>query len=98
MTELTAERAVVAALDATCNTPLGVHASVDGELLSIEGFVGLPDGSEWLRERVVGDSGDPAALGSELARQMVAAGATEILERAETWAAHEGGGQTGGSR
>src|SRR5206468_8483741 len=33
MRELTAERTVVALLQATCNTPLGVHAQVEGEAL-----------------------------------------------------------------
>ena len=55
MRELTAERAVVALLDATCATPLGVHARVEGERIAIEAFVGLPDGSEWLRDRVEGE-------------------------------------------
>ena len=58
--ELTAERAVVALLDATCATPIGVHARVDGERIEVEAFVGLPDGSEWIRDRVEGESDEPA--------------------------------------
>jgi hydroxymethylbilane synthase len=84
MAELTAERAVVAALDATCNTPVGVHAVHDGARITIEGFAGLPDGSEWVRERHDGDAADPAAAGKELARKLLAAGAGAILERAES--------------
>ena len=41
---LTAERAVVAALGASCHTPVGVHSGPGG----LRGFAGLPDGSEWL--------------------------------------------------
>ena len=38
-------------------SPLGVHARVDGERrIAIDAFVGLPDGSEWLRDRVEGDA------------------------------------------
>ena len=81
--ELTAERAVVALLDATCSTPIGVHARVDGEALAIEAFVGLPDGSEWIRDRVEGDSGEPAAAGAQLAERLLGAGARDILDRAE---------------
>ena len=81
--ELFAERAVVAALDATCNTPVGVHAVADGGRITIEGYAGLPDGSESVRERTDADGGDPAALGEELARRMLEAGAAEILRRAE---------------
>jgi hydroxymethylbilane synthase len=81
--ELTAERAVVALLDATCATPIGVHAGVDGERLAIEAFVGLPDGSEWIRDRVEGDPAEPAAIGALLAERLLGAGAREILDRAE---------------
>ena len=84
LAELTAERAAVAALDASCNTPIGIHARRDGERIGIEGFAGLPDGSEWVRDRLDGDAGNPAALGKELAQRMIAAGAADILERAET--------------
>lgn len=104
--ELTAERAVVALLDATCATPVGVHARVGpavgtggttgaaagtdrepgGESLLLEAFVGLPDGSEWIRDRVEGDAEEPAAAGALLAERLLAAGAREILDRAEALA------------
>ena len=81
--ELTAERAVVALLDATCATPIGAHATVDGERIEIESFVGLPDGSEWIRDRVGGDAEEPAAAGALLAERLLGAGARELLDRAE---------------
>jgi hydroxymethylbilane synthase len=81
--ELRAERAVVAALDASCATPIGVRASAAGDTLAIDAFVGLPDGSEWIRDRVEGAGGSPAELGAELAERLLAAGAGEILARAE---------------
>ncbi len=84
--ELTAERAVVALLDATCATPIGVHAGVEGTRLTIEAFVGLPDGSEWIRDRVEGGAVEPAAAGALLAERLLGAGARDVLDRAETWA------------
>jgi len=88
--ELTAERAVVALLDATCATPIGVHARVgDGPgaesagRLVIDAFVGLPDGSEWIRDRVEGEADEPAAAGALLAERLLGAGARELLDRAE---------------
>jgi hydroxymethylbilane synthase len=75
---LHAERTVVAALGATCHTPVGVHH--DGRAL--HAFVGLPDGSAWLRDTVVGD--DAPALLIERLRSM---GAAELLARAEAMAA-----------
>ncbi len=84
--ELTAERAVVALLDATCTTPVGAHAQVEGARLTIEGFVGLPDGSEWIRDRVEGAAGEPAAAGALLAERLLSAGARDVLDRAEEMA------------
>ncbi len=57
--ELVAERAAVAVLEATCNTPIGIHARVEGERLAISGYCGLPDGSEWIRDEADGDPEDP---------------------------------------
>jgi uroporphyrinogen III methyltransferase/synthase len=86
LVEVTAERAAVAALDATCHTPVGVCARLDGDELSIVGFAGLPDGSEWVRDRVAGDAEQPAALGESLAERMLAAGTREVLDRAASFA------------
>jgi hydroxymethylbilane synthase len=83
MRELTAERTVVALLQATCNTPLGVHAQVEGEKLTVDAFVGLPDGSEWIRDRMEGRAEEPALAGAELTQRLLGAGAREILDRAE---------------
>ncbi|MEK6251482.1 MAG: hydroxymethylbilane synthase [Actinomycetota bacterium] len=83
LVQLTAERAAVAALDASCNTPIGIHARRDGDRLAIDGFAGLPDGSIWVRDRFEGDAADPRALGEELAKRMLAAGAGHILQMAE---------------
>lgn len=83
MRELTAERTVVALLQATCNTPLGVHAQVEGEALTIDAFVGLPDGSEWIRDRMEGQAEEPALAGAELTQRLLGAGARDILDRAE---------------
>ena len=81
--ELAAERAVVAALDASCNTPVGIHARHDADRIAIDGFAGLPDGSESIRESCEGSAGEPEALGRELAEKMKAAGAAELLVKAE---------------
>jgi hydroxymethylbilane synthase len=85
--ELTAERSVVTLLEATCNSPLGVRAKANagGAQMHIDAFVGLPDGSEWLRDRIEGDPTDPTLLGAELAKRLLDSGAREILDRAEKW-------------
>ena len=83
MRELTAERAAVAPLQASCSTPVGVHAETAGGRLTLTAFLGLPDGSEWLRDRVEGAADEPTELGLELARRLLGSGAAELLERAE---------------
>jgi hydroxymethylbilane synthase len=82
---LTAERAVATALGASCRTPIGVHATLrpgEGEL-AVESFVGLPDGSAWVRDRIEGGVEGPAELGREAAGRLLSAGAEEILVDAE---------------
>jgi hydroxymethylbilane synthase len=83
--ELTAERTVVTLLGADCTSPIGVHAVTTGGggAIRLDAFVGLPDGSEWIRDRLEGSSEEPTLLGAELAQRLLATGAREILERAE---------------
>jgi hydroxymethylbilane synthase len=102
---LTAERALVTALEATCNTPIGAWArraegsgrdggarrpTPDGGPLRLTAFVGLPDGSHWIRDELDGDHRDPSALGQEVGRRLEAAGARELLAEAERRAAAGG--------
>jgi hydroxymethylbilane synthase len=83
LARLTAERTVVAALEASCNTPLAVFATIDEGRMRVRGFCGLPDGSEWLRDEFEDDASDPEGIGRTLSERMSAAGAGEILRRAE---------------
>jgi hydroxymethylbilane synthase len=88
---LRAERALASALDASCNTPLGAHATPAGcGCLALRAWVGLPDGSAWLADELLGGFYDPAALGARVAERMAAAGARELLARAEEIAAVAG--------
>jgi hydroxymethylbilane synthase len=80
---LEAERAAVEELDATCHTPVGAHARVDAERIALHAFVGLPDGTEWITDRLDASVHDPRAAGRELARRLLSAGAGELLRRAQ---------------
>jgi hydroxymethylbilane synthase len=76
-----AERELIHSLGASCNTPVGAHArSAGNDGLELVAWVGLPDGSAWLRDRV---SGDPEGLGAIAAERMLSAGAKELLLEAE---------------
>jgi hydroxymethylbilane synthase len=83
LVRLTAERALVAGLDATCRTPVGGHAALEHGRLRLAAIVSLPDGSSWIRDALDGDPAEPAALGREVAERLLSAGASELLEAAE---------------
>jgi len=57
---LRAERAAVRELAASCHTPVGVHANS----VTVRGFAGLPDGSEWVVDEVA-VGGDEVVGGGE---------------------------------
>ncbi len=79
---VTAERELAAALGASCNTPMGAvarRAAGSGSELELTGWVGLPDGSEWISDSLVGR---PESVAAELAARMISVGARELLERA----------------
>jgi len=52
-------------------------------------WVGLPDGSAWAADEILGDAGDPLGLGRESADRLRSAGAGQLLERAQEMAGVE---------
>jgi hydroxymethylbilane synthase len=84
---LEAERAVAHALGASCNTPLGAHAVPAGcGCLHLRAWIGLPDGSEWIGDELLGGFYEPEELGHRVAERLEAVGARELLRRAEEMA------------
>jgi hydroxymethylbilane synthase len=67
----TAERALLAALDGSCRTPIGGHARLlsDGSL-HLTGLVARADGSFLLKRTLQGDPKDAARLGRELGESL----------------------------
>ncbi|MBV9194954.1 MAG: hydroxymethylbilane synthase [Solirubrobacterales bacterium] len=75
-----AERDLVRALGASCHTPVGAHARALGDgRVELAAWVGLPDGSAWVSDRVVAGA---AEVGARVAARMLAVGAGELLRRA----------------
>lgn len=63
----TAERAMLAALDGSCRTPIGGYASVQPDgILSMVGLVARADGSFLLKRRLSGPAAEAKRLGTEL--------------------------------
>jgi hydroxymethylbilane synthase len=65
-----AERAMLAALDGSCRTPIAGLAELDGDRLLLEGLLLKPDGSAEIRARCAGGVGDAEAIGSELGGEL----------------------------
>ena len=65
-----AERAMLAALDGSCRTPIAGLAELDGDRLTVEGLLLTPDGSSEIRGHRGGAIADAEALGTELGRML----------------------------
>lgn len=65
-----AERAMLAALDGSCRTPIAGLAEVQDDRLTIEGLLLRPDGSKEIRSRRGGAVVDAELLGTELGREL----------------------------
>jgi hydroxymethylbilane synthase len=76
---LTAERALLAALDGSCRTPIAALAEPQGGGLRLRALLALPDGSRFHAGEEAGETADAAALGAELGRRLLAAAGPEFL-------------------
>lgn len=85
---VTAERALLARLEAGCAAPVGVHARIVGSLLALDAVVCRPDGTAQLRRSLEvplpqsAQARLPVArqLGADLADALLADGAAELAE------------------
>ena len=68
---LAAERAFLAALDGSCETPIAGLAELDGGTLRLRGEILRPDGSECLSDDASAPIEDGPALGAEMARKLL---------------------------
>jgi hydroxymethylbilane synthase len=76
----TAERALLAALDGSCRTPIGGYARLleDGSL-HLTGLVARADGTFLLKRTATGEAKDAEALGRELGRELKAGSPPDIF-------------------
>ena len=68
---LAAERAYLAALDGSCETPIAGLAELDGGQIRLRGEILRPDGSEMLDDHGTAPIEDGAALGHEVAARLL---------------------------
>ncbi len=79
---IAAERAVLAALDGSCRTPIGAYATLDAaaDIVSLQGLVAQPDGSELHRLSDTAPVADSVAMATELGNSLRAKMAPGFFE------------------
>ena len=76
----TAERALLAALDGSCRTPIGAYARLlPGGEVHLTGLVARPDGSFLLRRALSGRASEAARIGAELGASLKADSPADVF-------------------
>ena len=75
-----AERTLLSAMQGGCQVPLGAWARMERNELVLEACVCSVDGSQYLRQRATAPPDQPRALGEQMARLLIDAGAQSILD------------------
>jgi hydroxymethylbilane synthase len=84
-----AERAMLARLRGGCLAPVGALGRVEEDTLELLGRVLCPDGSEKIQSQRMGAPSDAVTLGRQLADELIAQGAADLIQRARQDAAPE---------
>lgn len=75
-----AERAFLATLEGGCQVPIAAYATVEGDSLTIRGYVADVDGKTFFEGSVQGDRAAAEALGRQLANSILDQGARAVLQ------------------
>jgi hydroxymethylbilane synthase len=75
-----AERSFAATLEASCESPVAAYAEIRENELYLRGMVANPEGTRLMRMELRGSQSDGRRIGNDLARQLLANGAGELLE------------------
>ncbi len=75
-----AERTLLSTLEGGCQVPIGAFAQVKPSGLYLDAYVGSLDGSLSFRKKLRGSKNLPEKLGRQLAKDLLKAGAKEILK------------------
>jgi hydroxymethylbilane synthase len=76
---VTAERSLLKALEGGCQVPIGAFGEVTSNGLYLDAIVGSIDGSLTFRKKIRGSKKEAVKLGKQLAKDLIKAGAKEIL-------------------
>ena len=78
------ERDFVSKIGAGCSAPVAVNAIIDGENITVKAMLGYPDGTNIMHKELRVKVSECDTLGQQLADAMIAEGALDILEKAES--------------
>lgn len=78
------ERDFVSTIGAGCSAPVAVNAVSYGNTITIKSMLGYPDGTNIMHKKLTSSITECDLLGIELAELMIADGALDILEKAES--------------
>jgi len=81
--QVEAERGFLRKLQGGCQVPIAGHAEVKGDAVRLRGLVANLDGTVIIRGERAGAAADAARVGEELAEELLARGAGEILSTIE---------------
>ena len=88
--QTTIERSFVESLEGGCQVPIGVNAEICGDEVKIRAIVGLPDGSEFIKDETIvlksecENIKNCQKIGFKFAQKFISKGAKELLKRAES--------------
>ena len=74
-----AERALMRTLEGGCQVPIGAFGEVKANGFYLDAIVGAPDGTITYRKKVKGKKADAEKIGIQLAKDLLKAGAKQIL-------------------
>jgi hydroxymethylbilane synthase len=85
--EVMLERSFARRLEGGCSVPLGCCATAGGSSLVGTGYLGHPDGSQSIRDRISGPLARADDLGGELADAVLRGGGDDLLAEVASWEA-----------
>jgi len=77
------ERDFVSAIGAGCSAPVAVNAIITNDDMTIKAMLGYPDGTNIVHKELTSSISECDMLGLQLAEEMIADGALDILSKAE---------------
>lgn len=77
---VTAERRVLRAIEASCQIPVGAHATIDDETLHLRAVVCSPDGSRMIETEASGSLQSAVEIGDQVGRRLLEAGARALID------------------